>query len=361
MDIQEIAQKFINTIIIIQNKYDYNLFNRLQNHYVQTLGIALNCSSLSPLVSVPYLTTLLLRVPNIYDFPYSMVSKLNLSSFTIESLHLQEIRYNFVDHPNLRQLRIEAPVRFFYSRIFNNIPNLQEFKCKNFRLNRLPKSIAQLQQLETLELTNCNLFGIPSILFNLSSLKHLLLAENCIKTIPNGIKSLGALQTLDLHDNNCNNVPSFFQDITTLREIKISNNRFVTFPYIIFQIPNLILFDFRNNSIQEDYINNLIPQKSIQILSEYDVLHYNQEEMKMLQKAKELLFDEIPDDYICPISKNILIDPVLVSTGETYERHFIEKWFKDHDTDPLTNQIIVDKEVRSNLNLKRIIIKYLNY
>ena len=31
-------------------------------------------------------------------------------------------------------------------------------------------------------------------------------------------------------------------------------------------------------------------------------------------------------------------DPVQTEIGNCYDRHSIERWFSDHDTDPLTNE-----------------------
>jgi hypothetical protein len=35
----------------------------------------------------------------------------------------------------------------------------------------------------------------------------------------------------------------------------------------------------------------------------------------------------IPDDYLCPITQEIMLDPVITEDGETYERKAIQDWF----------------------------------
>ncbi|KAG8074447.1 hypothetical protein GUJ93_ZPchr0006g44136 [Zizania palustris] len=41
----------------------------------------------------------------------------------------------------------------------------------------------------------------------------------------------------------------------------------------------------------------------------------------------------VPDDFHCPISLDLMKDPVIVATGQTYERGCIERWLKaGHDT-----------------------------
>jgi hypothetical protein len=44
------------------------------------------------------------------------------------------------------------------------------------------------------------------------------------------------------------------------------------------------------------------------------------------------------DDYVCPITRCIMRNPVAVATGHIYERIAIESWFeKGNDTNPMTN------------------------
>ncbi|OVA17536.1 Armadillo [Macleaya cordata] len=46
-----------------------------------------------------------------------------------------------------------------------------------------------------------------------------------------------------------------------------------------------------------------------------------------------------PEELRCPISLQLMYDPVIISSGQTYERVCIEKWFNDgHSTCPKTQQ-----------------------
>ncbi|XP_010930144.1 U-box domain-containing protein 45 [Elaeis guineensis] len=46
-----------------------------------------------------------------------------------------------------------------------------------------------------------------------------------------------------------------------------------------------------------------------------------------------------PEEFRCPISLQLMYDPVIISSGQTYERVCIEKWFGDgHSTCPKTQQ-----------------------
>ena len=44
----------------------------------------------------------------------------------------------------------------------------------------------------------------------------------------------------------------------------------------------------------------------------------------------------MPDDFICPITAEIMTDPVSTSDGFTYERAAITDWLRTKDTSPKT-------------------------
>ena len=55
------------------------------------------------------------------------------------------------------------------------------------------------------------------------------------------------------------------------------------------------------------------------------------------QAAKEAATaEEPPDDFICPITHNLMIDPVSAADGHMYERRAITDWLVGHSTSPMT-------------------------
>ena len=63
----------------------------------------------------------------------------------------------------------------------------------------------------------------------------------------------------------------------------------------------------------------------------------------------------IPFEFICPISMDIMNDPVICSDGHTYDRESIEDWFDDNDTSPKTNISLDNKNLIPNIALKSMI------
>ncbi|CAA2984095.1 E3 ubiquitin- ligase PUB23-like [Olea europaea subsp. europaea] len=66
---------------------------------------------------------------------------------------------------------------------------------------------------------------------------------------------------------------------------------------------------------------------------------------------------EIPSYFLCPISLEIMKDPVTLSTGITYDRESIEKWLfsQNNNTCPVTKQVVMDSELIPNIILRRFI------
>ena len=49
-----------------------------------------------------------------------------------------------------------------------------------------------------------------------------------------------------------------------------------------------------------------------------------------LSEASEAM--EVPDDYVCPITTEIMTEPVTTVDGFTYERTAITEWLRTKDT-----------------------------
>ena len=57
---------------------------------------------------------------------------------------------------------------------------------------------------------------------------------------------------------------------------------------------------------------------------------------------------EVPDDFICPITAEIMTDPVSTSDGFTYERAAITEWLRTKDTSPKTGATLESKALIPN-------------
>ncbi|KAJ0726159.1 putative U box domain, armadillo-like helical, Zinc finger, RING/FYVE/PHD-type [Helianthus annuus] len=67
----------------------------------------------------------------------------------------------------------------------------------------------------------------------------------------------------------------------------------------------------------------------------------------------------IPDDFLCPISLELIRDPVIVSTGQTYERSYIQRWINcGNTTCPKTRQKLQNLILTPNHVLRSLITQW---
>ena len=57
-------------------------------------------------------------------------------------------------------------------------------------------------------------------------------------------------------------------------------------------------------------------------------------------------------DFYCPISHQIMTDPVVTEDGHTYQRDQILTWFENHNTSPLTGLTLSSLNVFPNIILR---------
>ncbi|KAK1415820.1 hypothetical protein QVD17_31608 [Tagetes erecta] len=66
-----------------------------------------------------------------------------------------------------------------------------------------------------------------------------------------------------------------------------------------------------------------------------------------------------PEELRCPISLQLMYDPVIIASGQTYERICIEKWFSDgHNTCPKTQQQLAHLGLTPNYCVKGLVTSW---
>ncbi|KVH96790.1 U-box domain-containing protein 17-like [Cynara cardunculus var. scolymus] len=70
-------------------------------------------------------------------------------------------------------------------------------------------------------------------------------------------------------------------------------------------------------------------------------------------------FITIPKDFCCPISLELMMDPVVISTGQTYDRASISRWIDDgHCSCPKSGLTLVHKKLVPNRALRNLIMRW---
>ncbi|CAF1147605.1 unnamed protein product [Adineta steineri] len=66
-----------------------------------------------------------------------------------------------------------------------------------------------------------------------------------------------------------------------------------------------------------------------------------------------------PRDFLCPITREIMQNPVLlIEDGRSYELYALQRWLRDHNSSPMTNKPLRDRRFVHNYNLKSAIEEY---
>jgi hypothetical protein len=50
----------------------------------------------------------------------------------------------------------------------------------------------------------------------------------------------------------------------------------------------------------------------------------------------------VPDGFLCPITQDVMKDPVMLMDGHSYERKAIVDWLQRSKRSPLTNEELAD-------------------
>lgn len=70
-------------------------------------------------------------------------------------------------------------------------------------------------------------------------------------------------------------------------------------------------------------------------------------------------FVTVPKDFSCPITLDVMRDPVIISTGQTYDRSSIARWMEEgHCSCPKTGQMLDHNRLVPNRALRNLIMQW---
>jgi hypothetical protein len=67
---------------------------------------------------------------------------------------------------------------------------------------------------------------------------------------------------------------------------------------------------------------------------------------------------EPPDEFVCPITQELMVDPVVIADGHTYERSAIETWMQRKAASPMTGASLDCNMIFPNHTLRRQILEW---
>jgi len=122
-------------------------------------------------------------------------------------------------------------------------------------------------------------------------------------------------------------------------------------PYGSYRIEHVPGSGLRQSSVITGKHRALKRKEDVQ-LQQFDVLSF------MLQTTAS--YDEeddeaAPDNYKCPITRAVMVDPVSLADGHTYEKQAILNWIRTHNKSPKTGAVLPDTRVTPNHVLRSVI------
>lgn len=123
----------------------------------------------------------------------------------------------------------------------------------------------------------------------------------------------------------------------------------------------------QNLKEQASYFNKSLDkmEKLLRILKTFaglenlETLNLNKLSISAGASAETSGLSVIPEDFRCPISLDLMKDPVIVATGQTYERASIQRWLDaGHRTCPKTQQVLCHLVLTPNYVLRSLIAQW---
>ena len=118
-----------------------------------------------------------------------------------------------------------------------------ELDLSSLGLTDLPKSIAQLTQLQKLFLDDNQLTTLPKSIGQLSQLNLLYLRRNHLTRLPESIGQLSQLRRLHLEDNRLTMLPESLRKLTQLKQLYLQGNEALGLPAEVLG-PRWIVFSY---------------------------------------------------------------------------------------------------------------------
>ncbi|GLU04457.1 hypothetical protein SLE2022_216020 [Rubroshorea leprosula] len=83
------------------------------------------------------------------------------------------------------------------------------------------------------------------------------------------------------------------------------------------------------------------------------------ENMQDEASSAEFGIPEVPEEFKCPMSERLFYDPIVIASGQSFERVWIEKWFNEgNQTCPVTHMRLENLSLTPNIAVKDLILKW---
>ena len=113
-------------------------------------------------------------------------------------------------------------------------------------------------------------------------------------------------------------------------------------------------------SIDGEYLGEEPYLEDTDFLEDEEIKNNYQQKIEKMNELVEMNKITVPENFICPISKCIFYNPVILSDGHTYEKMFIQEWLKENNKSPMTNKILKNQVFSPNILIRSMVREWID-
>jgi Leucine-rich repeat (LRR) protein len=241
----------------------YNSFPQELFSYPNIQDIALtNCGLNELSINLPFLKELEvldLSNNNLKSLPATIGECKKLRKLILKNNQLSMLTGNLTNCTNLEEIDITGnPITEFPS-VLATLPKLKVIKAGAFKVKNPVAFINSIKNnnITHLDLSNCALNYLPSVIKNFTYLQELNLSNNAIQYLTDDVAMLPSLTKLDLSNNKLDAIPASICNMQQLKMLKLNNNNLKTLPNNFSNLKN-INFDISNNIGLDNSTQNML-------------------------------------------------------------------------------------------------------
>lgn len=169
----------------------------------------------------------------------------SLEFYIFDNEKSKDLPRSFFELPNIKKLsHLKLPDDLKkYPQGLNRLTELKSLSFfgnkKNQLFEKFPKQLLELTNLESLDLSHCDIKTLPDSFSNLKRLKNLNLYFNELDAFPEVLCKLENLEELNIEFNNLTTLPESITKLTHLKYLNISNNLIQSLPGNLSELENL--------------------------------------------------------------------------------------------------------------------------
>lgn len=233
-----------------------------------------------------------LSLKDINEIPEEVYELKQLKSLIIwldvDGTEIKEISPKIAQLKNLEYLELRLNYQAKLPDELFDLKKLSILSLAECGIKELSPKIGELNNLEQLVLDNNYLENLPEELGNLSELKVLTIEKNLLVDLPQSLEKLTKLETLYITQNLLESLPTYITRLPKLESLGIASNRLKEFPYELNNLKSLntLFFDFNPfldvPGIADIHLGDDSQLKLFKLLSKYIYPKTNQKHFTLL-------------------------------------------------------------------------------